>query len=120
MDFIFVHNPAGPFAIALQHLLEPNGLHIILKRFAQMIQSGRNIYLDNNTRLTIWSYSPIQGGALQPLHNTNDIMCGPHQGTSSLYYPIPHFKWTRKLPVSSVIRASSVDLECDARAPTST
>ena len=72
MDFTFVHNPAGPFAISLQQLLEPNGLHIILERFAQMIQSGRNISLDNNTRLTICSYSPIQGGALQALHNTKE------------------------------------------------
>ena len=40
MDFTFVHNPAGTFAIRLGQLLEPNGLHTILERFAQMIQSG--------------------------------------------------------------------------------
>ena len=28
-----------------------------------MIQSGRNVSLDNQTRLTIYAYSPLQGGA---------------------------------------------------------
>ena len=73
MDHTFVHNPAGPFAIRLQELLNPNGLHTILERFALMIQSGRNVSLDNHTRLTICAYSPIQGGAkLCGIHNTKD------------------------------------------------
>ena len=45
MDQSFVHNPAGTFAITLRQLLDPNGLHVILERFAQMIQSGRNVSL---------------------------------------------------------------------------
>ena len=31
MDCSFVHNPAGSFAITLQQLLDPNGLHVILE-----------------------------------------------------------------------------------------
>ena len=75
MDHSFVHNPDGPFAIRLQQLLEPNGLHVILERFAQMIQSGRNVSLDNQTRLTICAYSPLQGGAKTQIHNTNKKLC---------------------------------------------
>ena len=70
MDFTFVHNPVGSFAIRLQELLNPNGLHAILDRFAKMIQSGRTVSLDNNTRLTICAYSPIEGGGKAAIHNT--------------------------------------------------
>ena len=31
MDHSFVHNPAGTFAITLQQLLDPNGLHVFLE-----------------------------------------------------------------------------------------
>ena len=48
-----VHEPAGPFAICFQQLLEPNGLHVILEQFAQMIQSGRNVSLDNQKVLIV-------------------------------------------------------------------
>ena len=49
----FVHNPAGPFAIRLQQLLEPNGLHVILQQFSQMIQSERNVSFDNQKVLIV-------------------------------------------------------------------
>ena len=69
----FVHNPAGTFAITLQQLLDPNGLHVILEWFAPMIQSGRNVSLDNQTRLTICAYSPLQGGAKSKIYNTKVV-----------------------------------------------
>ena len=72
MDFTFVHNPAGSVAIRLQELLNPNGLHLILGRFATMIQSGRNVSLDNNTRLTICAYS--EGGGKACIHNTKQSL----------------------------------------------
>jgi len=39
-------------------------------RFAQMIQSGRNVSLDKQTGLTICAYSPLQGGGKSQIHNT--------------------------------------------------
>ena len=49
----FVHNPAGPFAMRLQQLFEPNGLHVILEQFSQMIQSEHNVSFDNQKVLIV-------------------------------------------------------------------
>ena len=38
-----------------------------------MIQSGRNVSLDNQTRLTICAYSPLQGGAKSKIYNTKVV-----------------------------------------------
>ena len=39
------------------------GLDRIMERFSAMIQSGKDIYLDNKTKLTIYSFTPLEGGA---------------------------------------------------------
>ena len=39
-------------------LLQPNGLHIILEMFAAMIQSGKDVFIDQNTKLKIYTFSP--------------------------------------------------------------
>ena len=35
-----------------------NALEHVLERFASMIQSGKDIFLDNRTVLTIFTFSP--------------------------------------------------------------
>ena len=53
----------------------PNGLHCILEHFALIIQSGRNVSLDNHTRLTICADSPILGSAKVCGANEGDELC---------------------------------------------
>ena len=58
MDFNFCFNPSGVHAITLATILMPNGLHVILEQFAQMIQSGKNVFIDENTRLYVYTFTP--------------------------------------------------------------
>ena len=64
LDFRFAHNPAGVHGTTLGSLLADNahGLDAILERFSAMIQSGRDIFLDDKTKLMICAFSPITGG----------------------------------------------------------
>ena len=105
MDHSFVHNPAGTFAITLQQLLDPNGLHVFLEWFAQMIYSGHNVSLDNQTQLTIYAYSSLQGGAKSQIHNVKESFV-----TSS-----PSIVWITndgaKLSESLMIKAYILKLE---------
>ena len=39
-------------------LLGDNGLHAVLEMFAQMIQSGKNVFVDQNTRLKVYTFAP--------------------------------------------------------------
>ena len=38
-------------------LLESNGLHLILEMFATLIQSGKAVFIDQNTRLKVYTFS---------------------------------------------------------------
>ena len=38
-------------------LLEYNGLHLVLEMFATMIQSGKDVFIDQNTRLKVYTFS---------------------------------------------------------------
>ena len=62
MDFNFVFNPAGSHAVTIADILKPNGLHIVLEQFARMIQSGKNVFIDDNTRLYVYAFTPPSGG----------------------------------------------------------
>ena len=64
LDFCFAHNPASVHGTTLGSLLADNahGLDGILERFSAMTQSGRDIFLDEKTKLVICAFSPITGG----------------------------------------------------------
>ena len=49
---------SGPNRRTLKQLLHDDHLDIIIDRFAQMIQSGRDVMLDNKTKLTIYAFIP--------------------------------------------------------------
>ena len=53
-DFIFCG--AGAERKTLKQLLHGEDLDTIINRFAQMIQSGRNVTLDNNTRIPFYAF----------------------------------------------------------------
>ena len=55
-DFIF--SASGAERKTLKQLLHGEDLDIIIDRFAQMIQSGRKVLLDNNTKLTMYAFIP--------------------------------------------------------------
>ena len=47
IDQCFVFNPAGQYAVTLAQLMNPNGLHLVLETFANIIQSGKNVSLND-------------------------------------------------------------------------
>ena len=49
-------------ALRLSDLMSGSGLGRILERFSATIQSGKDIFLDYKTALTIYSFTPIEGG----------------------------------------------------------
>ena len=57
MDFNFVFNPAGKHAVTIAKVLQGDGLHTVLEQFANMIQSGKNVFIDDNTRLYVYTFS---------------------------------------------------------------
>ena len=57
IDQCFVFNPAGQYAVTLAQLMNPNGLHLVLETFANIIQSGKNVSLNDQTVLTICTFS---------------------------------------------------------------
>ena len=61
MDFILILPVYRPLHFAT--ILMPNGLHIILEEFAQMIQSIKNVFIDKNTWLFVYTFTPCSGGA---------------------------------------------------------
>ena len=62
LDFDFAFNPSGVHALRLSDLMSGTGLERILERFSAMIQSGKDIFLDNKTSLTVYSFTPIEAG----------------------------------------------------------
>ena len=58
MDSDFMFSGSGSARRTLKQLLHGEDLDVIIDRFAQMIQSGRNVTLDNETRLTIYAFIP--------------------------------------------------------------
>ena len=63
MDSTFIFNPCGSKAVTLNTLLQPLGLHDMLEKFARLIQSGKNVYLDDKTIITIYTFNPPTGGS---------------------------------------------------------
>ena len=58
MESDFVFSGTGPNRRSLKQLLHGDHLDVIIDRFAQMIQSGRNVMLDNETKLTLYAFIP--------------------------------------------------------------
>ena len=45
------------FVCVLGSLLESNGLHLVLEMFAAMIQSGKDVFIDQGTKLKVYTFS---------------------------------------------------------------
>ena len=58
MDSDFTFSDSGAKRRSLKQLLHGDHLDVIIDRFAQMIQSGRDVTLDNETKLTIYAFIP--------------------------------------------------------------
>ena len=58
MESDFVFSGSGPNRRSLKQLLHGDHLDVIIDRFAQMIQSGRDVTLDNETKLTVYAFIP--------------------------------------------------------------
>ena len=58
MESDFVFSGTGPNRRSLKQLLNGDHLDVIIDRFAQMIQSGRDVTLDNETKLTLYAFIP--------------------------------------------------------------
>ena len=74
IDQCFVFNPAGQYAVTLGQLMNPNGLHLVLETFANIIQSGKNVSLNDQTVLTICTFSPLEGGMMCINNNMEDFV----------------------------------------------
>ena len=70
LDFDFAFNPSGVHALRLSDLMSGTGLERILDRFSTIIQSGKDIFLDNKTTLTIYSFTPMEAGTTPMLLST--------------------------------------------------
>ena len=42
----------------VETLLGDNGVHAVLEIFAQIIQSDKNVFVDQNTRLKVYTFAP--------------------------------------------------------------
>ena len=58
MEQTFIFNGTGSKRKTLRQLRFGNDLDDILDKFAQMIQRGRNVTLDNDTRLIFYAFIP--------------------------------------------------------------
>ena len=58
MESDFVFSGTGPNRHSLKQLLHGDHLDVIIDRFAQMIQSGTDVTLDNETKLTVYAFIP--------------------------------------------------------------
>ena len=58
MEQTFMFTGAGPHRKTLSQLRHGNDLDEIIDKFAQMIQSGRNVALYNDTRFTFYAFIP--------------------------------------------------------------
>ena len=51
LDFSFCFNPSGPYGVTIGNILLPDGLRDVLERFAAMLQSGKDVFIDEHTIL---------------------------------------------------------------------
>ena len=58
MESDFIFSGTGPNRRTLKQLLHGEHLDVIIDRFAQMIQSGRDVTLDNDTKVTFYAFIP--------------------------------------------------------------
>ena len=58
MEQTFIFNGVGPHRKTLKQLRHGNDLDEIIDKFAQMIQSGKNVSLDDLTRRIFYAYIP--------------------------------------------------------------
>ena len=58
MDSDFTFSDSGAKRRSLKQLLHGDHLDIFIDKFAQMTQSGKNVTLDNETKLTIYAFIP--------------------------------------------------------------
>ena len=59
LEYRFQFNPSGPHAITLGTLLGDYRLHTILEMFAQLIQSGKDVFVDQNTKLKVYTFASL-------------------------------------------------------------
>ena len=58
MEQSFMLTGAGPHRKTLKQLRNGDGLDEIIDKFAQMIQSGRNVTLDDHTKIVFYAFIP--------------------------------------------------------------
>lgn len=63
MDRPFEFFPSGANATTVHQLLHTHALHDMLEIFSKVIQSGKEVFLDNDSVLTIYTFRPPTGGA---------------------------------------------------------
>lgn len=63
MDHQFVFNPCGDRATKIGDLLDGDRLKEVIESFSKIIQSGKNVYLNNSTIIRAYTFRPPSGGA---------------------------------------------------------
>ena len=62
MDYRFVFNHSGPKAVTVNDLLHKGIMNKLVDEFASLIQSGKEVSLDNKTSLEVYTYNVPSGG----------------------------------------------------------
>ena len=73
LEYRFQFNPSGPHAVTLGTLLADNGLHTVLEMFAQLIQSGKDVFIDQHTKLKVYTFAPPEPVGLHTRFFTADM-----------------------------------------------
>ena len=59
--------------MTLGTLLGDNGLHMVLEMFAQLIQSGKDVFIDQHTKLKVYTFAPPEPVGVHTCFFTADI-----------------------------------------------
>lgn len=62
-DFYYNYSPAGTAGVTLEKLLDNGRMVDIVDEISNKIQSGKDVYLNNNAELTVYLYQNKTGGA---------------------------------------------------------
>ena len=71
IDHCFVFNSVVQYI--LSQLMNQNGLHLVLEKFANMIQVGKNIALNDQTVFTFCTSSPFKSGMMPIIITTKKL-----------------------------------------------
>lgn len=61
-DFSFNYSPVGPEAVTLAHMMKGGGTADVVDQISRKIQSGKDVFLNANTELTVYLYQNPKGG----------------------------------------------------------